>query len=141
LWLWGATLNFPATTPPAASKLRIEHAYRNMKTDVPRPGKSWLVHFPNTTIQQSVGGPREKQRPLKERVAFLKLAGRSWVKPRATGNRARAAFAVDGPSYKNGFPTCIVDGEKVPSRISWVGNFRHVFAEMFAMHLDRVLGL
>jgi hypothetical protein len=157
LWLWGATLNFTATTPAGASKLHIKHAYRNPKTQGPRPGKSWIVHFPNTTIQQSVGGPQlpasndrrsvsavhpeeSAREKLQERVAFLKLAGRSWVKPRAKNVRSRAAFAVDGPSSK-WFPTCTVRGKKVPSRISWVGEFRQVFAEMFAMHLDRVLGL
>jgi hypothetical protein len=161
LWLWGGTLNFAATTPAGASKLRIEHAYRNPKTQIDRPGKSWVVHFPNTTTQQSVGGPQvpasndrrsvftvpprvppeeSAREKLQERVAFLKLAGGLWVKARAKNDRARTDFAVQGPSSK-WFPKCTVLGKTRPSRISWVGEFRQVFAEMFAMHLDRVLGL
>jgi hypothetical protein len=158
LWLWNATLHVATNTPATKSLLRIEHAYRNLKTDVDRPGKSWLVHFLNInsgdseraqqmhshgslSLDKIKKSDREKQQPREERVAFLKLAGFKWIKPKAPKFQANEDFTADGPSSK-WFPRCSdANGTDVKSHIRWVGEFRHVFAEMFAMHVDRVLGL
>jgi hypothetical protein len=104
------------------------------------------VHFPNSNEEgvgetSAPGLQQQRHQRVPERVAFLKLAGLTWIRPKRPQDQAKADFTAEGPSSK-WFQKCKgANGTEVKSHIHWVGEFRHVFAEMFAMHVDRTFGL